>query len=356
MKKFFAFMMLMIGVAVIDARSQEKGLFSKFPKIKTNTKTEPKNPSPKKPAKDEFEDYEKETTKIRVANQFEPVAEQNPIVHEDTTTIAEGQTTVVEQIDSIQVGDDWVHAASYYVIWDSKTIDPYNLDPREFEETIQIQLVDKNNGFDWHLPLNRTVVTSQFGPRWGRNHEGMDLDATTGEPVYSTFDGIVRVISFNGNGYGKFVLVRHYNGLETLYGHLSKWECEVGQMVKAGDVIGLAGSTGRSTGDHLHFENRYEGNPFSPAWLWDFPHEALLTETFLLTPKVWDHFRGGTAYQGEFDISKSQLKKTIMHRVRRGETITVIANRYGLTVEELLEMNRLEPDSALRPGQQLRIK
>jgi murein DD-endopeptidase MepM/ murein hydrolase activator NlpD len=359
MKAKFAYLFVLLSIGCFSGlQAQEKGLFKKNPKIKPNKTEEPKVSTPViKPQKDEFEEFESTTPKMRFSNQFEPVKEINPTVADDTTgTIDEGETTVAEIVDSVQVGDDWVQVADYYTIWDSRTIDPYNLNPLEFEDNLTLRLYDPGKGRFWNLPTSEAKVTSQFGPRWGRWHEGMDLDLNTGDPVYSTYDGIVRVVAYNGGGYGRFVLVRHYNGLETLYGHLSKTTVEVGQLVKAGDMVGLGGNTGRSYGDHLHYENRYEGNPFSPAWVWDFPGQTIRSERFVLSPRVWDHLRGGKAFDSEFDISKAAVKRTVLHRVRRGETLDSIANKYGMSASELAQKNRIRLSARLQIGQKLRVK
>ena len=343
--------MMLLACSFGCLQAQERGIFKKNPKIKPNKG----NFSEAKPQKDEFEDFESEMPKTRFTSQFEPQKEVNLTIAEDTSSIDEGETTVAEIVDSMQVGDDWVQVSDYYAIWDSKTIDPYNLNPLEFEDNIDLRLYEPAKGRFWNLPSNETKITSQFGPRWGRWHEGMDIDLNTGDPVYSTYDGIVRVTAYDGNGYGRFVLVRHYNGLETLYGHLSKITTEVGQLVKAGDMLGLGGNTGRSYGDHLHYENRYEGNPFSPAWIWDFPQQKIVSEHFMISPRVWDHLRGGRV-QSEFDISKARIKRTVLHRVRRGETLASIASRYGLPPSELAQKNQLRLSSLLRTGQRLKVK
>ena len=350
---------LMLSCTILSTNAQEKGLFKNSPKIKANKSKSADSPEIK-PKKDEFDEYEPEKPKIRYADQFEPQKELNKTVAEDTSSIDQGELSVVQQVDSIQIGDDWVQAADYYTIWDSRSINPYGLNAREFEENINLHIYDPAKGNFWNLPLNETKITSVFGFRSlggrSRNHDGVDLDANTGDPVYSTFDGVIRVAGFDGNGYGRFVLVRHFNGLETLYGHLSKYNVEIGQMVKAGDVLGLAGSTGRSFGDHLHYENRYEGNPFSPAWIWDFTEQKIHAEHFLLTPRVWDYLRGGSAYESEseFESSVSQVKRTILHRVRRGETLDSIATKYGMSSTALADKNNLK-GSNLRPGQRLKV-
>ena len=345
----------------LPSQAQEKGLFRKSPKIKPNSTTtkESYNPNfsviePKKQAED---DFETESTKMRFNATFEAAKELNTAIAEDTSKIDQGEIQVVEVVDSIQVGDDWVQMADYYQIWDSHTIDPYNLNPREFEETIQLKLFDKAKGQGWNLPTAQARITSVFGPRWGRWHEGMDLDCETGDPIYSTFDGIVRVVAWDGNGYGRFVMVRHYNGLETLYGHLSKQLVEPGQLVKAGDLLGLGGNTGRSFGSHLHYKNRYEGNAFSPTHVWNFPEQKIISDRFVLTPHVWDYLRGGrSVVNSEFESSKSRMKRSILHRVRAGETLESIANRYKMPLADLVSRNRLNENARLRVGQKLRLK
>ncbi len=349
-------MVSFVFIAFTNVTAQEKGLFKNNPKIKAN-KTNTTEPKPKK---DEFDSFEPEKPKVRYADQFEPFKEINPTISEDTSTIDEGQTALIQQVDSAKIGDDWVQVADYYTIWDSRTINPYGLDPKQFDESINLHLFDPSKGNYSNLPLNETKVTSVFGFRSlggrARWHQGMDLDAETGDPVYATFDGIVRVAGWDGGGYGRFVLLRHYNGLETLYGHLSKFNVEIGRLVKAGDVIGLAGNTGRSFGDHLHYENRYEGNPFSPSWIWDFPEQRILGEYFLLTSRVWDHLRGGKSIESEYDLSDLQVKNTLLHRVAKGETLDSIALKYGVSASTLADQNKLSLDSALRPGQRIRIK
>jgi murein DD-endopeptidase MepM/ murein hydrolase activator NlpD len=149
------------------------------------------------------------------------------------------------------------------------------------------------------------------------------------------------------------VLVRHYNGLETLYGHMSKQTVENGQLVKAGDQLGLGGSTGRSSGPHLHFETRYEGNPFTPLTIYSFPENTINSDHFLLTSAVWDYLRGGrSSSEGS---SRPRLKRTVLHRVRSGETLSSIASRYGMTVSALTRKNHLSSRSRIRPGQKLRV-
>ncbi len=113
-------------------------------------------------------------------------------------------------------------------------------------------------------PANGTV-TSGFGYRWGRLHAGIDIANGVGTPIRAAKGGTVIVSGFNDGGYGNWIIIDHGGGLSTLYGHMSRRRATEGQTVKQGDVIGDMGSTGNSTGSHLHFETRISGNPRDPT-------------------------------------------------------------------------------------------
>ncbi len=338
----------------VPTQAQERGRFKNNVKITPKTQNKP-NPPASELEKELNGADQLETSQLRFNNQFEPKKELHPVVSEDTSLINQGETSVVEIIDSMLIGNEWVKIADYYAVWDSRQIDPYNINPLEFNEAIDLKLYDPPANRFWSAPLNEGKLTSNFGYRWGRWHTGADLDLETGDPVYAAFDGIVRVVGWNGNGYGRYVLVRHYNGLETLYGHLSKQTVETGQLVKAGDQLGLGGNTGRSYGAHLHFETRYEGNPFSPLTIYSFPANTINSDHFLLTASVWDYLRGGrSASSSEGSSSRPHFKRTVLHRVRSGETLSSIASRYGMSVTALRRKNHMS-SSRLRPGQKLRV-
>lgn len=345
--------LLVVGClyTAVPAQAQERGRF------KDNLRITPKNqPASKSPVvtqpRTASDTYERESPNLRFNTQFEPKKALNPVVSEDTNQIDQGETSVVEVIDSVLVGTEWVKIADYYAVWDSRTIDPYNINPLEFNEAIDIKLYDAAVNRYWSAPLEEGKMTSTFGYRWGRWHTGTDLDLETGDPVYAAFDGIARIVGWDGNGYGRYVLLRHYNGLETLYGHMSKQTVETGQLVKAGDQLGLGGNTGRSYGAHLHFETRYEGNPFSPLGIYSFPANTINSDHFLLTGNVWDYLRGGRTPDLSF---KPKFKRTVLHRVRSGETVSSIASRYGLSSSALIRKNHLTSRGRIRPGQKLRV-
>gem|GEM_PF-1176727 len=183
-------------------------------------------------------------------------------------------------------GGDVVHSAvipgfypyfDIYCYWDTATLDPYKFDIKSMGGSIELPVLQSDCGFA--LPV-LGGITSPFGYRWGRQHAGVDLSLKTGDTVNAAFDGVVRM-SMWYYGYGNCVVVRHHNGIETLYGHLSKRMVNVGELVNAGQIIGLGGSTGHSTGPHLHFETRFMGKPFNPQNLIDFQLDSLLKDTLV---------------------------------------------------------------------------
>jgi hypothetical protein len=159
----------------------------------------------------------------------------------------------------------------------------------DLPDTISLQLINGNEKFymNWYGSLS-----SSYGFRWGRKHEGLDIPLHTGDSVFSSFDGIVRFAKSTTSGYGNCVIIRHFNGLETLYGHLSKISVNENQFIEAGSLIGLGGSTGRSTGPHLHFETRYKDYSFNPMKIIDIKSKELISNDITFTKKELfpDHF------------------------------------------------------------------
>jgi murein DD-endopeptidase MepM/ murein hydrolase activator NlpD len=329
-----------------------------------------------KPIKKDDEEFSfEEEPKLRFSTEFEPtrpadvpapkvepIKELNTAVHEDTSTIDEGQTLIVEIEETAQFAgsEDFVTIASHFSVWDTNHKDPYGIDAKDFEEVIPIKLYDISQGRYWSGAMNKGITNSKFGWRNRRWHTGIDLDLETGDPIYASFDGIVRVAGYNAGGYGRYVVLRHYNGLETLYGHLSKINFESGTMVKAGDEIGLGGSTGRSSGPHLHYETMYEGNPFDPTNIYHFAPSQIniISQEFLLTSRVYDYLRGGaTKSDFEFEEDEPQnIVQKVWTIVRPGDTLAEIADKFNTTVEELCKLNRIKPYYRLKAGTRLRIK
>lgn len=226
-------------------------------------------------------------------------------------------------------------------------------------EATPILLVDSLDSY--HYPyIGR--ITSRYGPRRGRAHQGLDISLKTGDPVYATFDGKVRFSKAAGN-YGNLVIIRHNNGLETYYAHLSQRDVEVGDWVVAGQQIGLGGSTGRSTGPHLHFEVRYKGQSFDPERIIDFKSGELRRAELLLKRR---HFSIYAKYEQDFDaevevekIEEAERKAAAAvqyHTVRSGDMLGTIARKYGTTVTRICQLNGIKSTSILRIGQRLRVR
>jgi murein DD-endopeptidase MepM/ murein hydrolase activator NlpD len=177
-------------------------------------------------------------------------------------------------------------------------------------------------------------------------HQGLDIKVQTGDTIYAAFDGKVRITSYQRRGYGHYVVIRHNNGIETLYAHLSKKLVEANDNVKAGDPIGLGGNTGRSSGSHLHFETILMGKSLDPALMFDFKNQKMTGESYL-------YRRPGSKYieNGQVKIAGPEKK---YHKVRSGDTIERIARKYGVSQRRIFELNGLKSNSIIRPGQTLR--
>lgn len=183
-------------------------------------------------------------------------------------------------------------------------------------------------------------LTYGYGPRWGRMHRGLDLPLTTGDTIYSTFNGIVRYAQYNDGGYGNCVVVRNFNGIETLYAHMSKILVKPGELVHSKDRLGLGGSTGRSSGPHLHFETRYKGKSFDPLKIFDKKTFKIKSDTLIIQKK---------------DITDPIIPRKY-HVVRSGETLSGIASKHKTSVKKLQRLNRIKNPNKIAIGKKLRVR
>lgn len=230
-------------------------------------------------------------------------------------------------------------ALSLYPNWNNQYVHAYG--NAIIPDTYTIDLT----GF--HMPTPSTKITSPFGPRWRRMHNGLDLKVNIGDTIVAAFDGKVRIVKYERRGYGKYVVIRNDNGLETVYGHLSKQLVEENQLVKAGEVIGLGGNTGRSTGSHLHFETRFLGIAINPIYMFDFPKQDIVADTYTFRKAK------GVKRAGSHDTQVAD--GTIRyHKVKSGDTLSRIAKLRGVSVSTLCKLNRIKPTTTLRIGQVLR--
>lgn len=234
-------------------------------------------------------------------------------------------------------------------------------------DEIRIQLVKDSN--DFCFPI-KNIITSPYGwrERWNRPHRGVDIALRTGDKIYCCFDGIVRIARPLG-AYGNLVVVRHYNGLETIYGHLSKIYVKPKQKVTAGTVLGLGGSTGRSTGPHLHFEVRFQYEAFDPEWILDFKNYSLRTKKLYLDKTYFGikkpkNKKEQAIYKADESIIKEEevesttpqikYKEPRYHTAKKGDTWEKLSAKYKISVKRLKRLNSAK-DDYIKPGTQIRL-
>lgn len=258
-------------------------------------------------------------------------------------------------------------AAELYPNWNNEYTNGFGVEiPAEFK-------IDMRN---FCMPTTRRKVTSHYGYRrsFRRRHYGTDIKVYIGDTIRAAFSGKVRIVQYDGRGYGKYVLIRHPNGLETVYGHLSKQMVKENQIVRAGEPIGLGGNTGRSTGSHLHFETRFLGQHIDPEKLFSFEAQDIMGDYYVFRSNgngqvlaahqisyAEDAIEKSMAKANEsqtFQTDKraAQLAKprTSVHKVRSGDSLSSIAKKYHTTVTKLCRLNGITTKTVLRPGQILK--
>lgn len=223
---------------------------------------------------------------------------------------------------------------------------------------VEVKLTDAENGKFFVFPTPEYArPSSHFGPRRRRFHYGLDLAMPTGEPIYAAFDGVVRFSKYNSS-YGNLIVIRHDNGLETYYAHLSKRHVTPGTRVKAGEEIGLCGNTGRSRGSHLHFEIRYKGNAINPENVISCETRTLLAPTITLNKNSFNKVaKPGYANNTSSRSSVGNYSKGgKYYKVRTGDTLSRIAKRNGTTIAKLCKLNNMKQNAVIRPGQTIRLR
>jgi len=252
-----------------------------------------------------------------------------------------------------------------YQDWDNRYVSRVNgILPDEYRIDLR--------GF--HMPTTSRVVTSNFGARWGRQHKGLDIKVYIGDTIRAAFSGKVRIVRYEPHGYGKYVVIRHDNGLETVYGHMSAQLVRENQEVRAGDVIGLGGNTGRSTGSHLHFETRLCGVALNPALMFDFKNQDVVDNFYTFHKSSYDResaqatrlrgVSGSAVAEPRANTTEmasvTQTKRNTVsgnsrfHKVNKGETLYSIARKRGTTVDKLCKLNHIGKNFRLTPGQVLK--
>jgi len=219
-------------------------------------------------------------------------------------------------------------------------------------DSIILKLLTEENS-NFYMPVPGKVI-SEFGWRHGRIHAGIDIQLNKGDSIHSAFDGVVRISRYF-SGYGNIVVVRHYNGLETCYAHMSKRLTKVSQIVKAGDVLGLGGRTGRATCNHLHFEVRYLQEPINPRLVVNFENQKINSDTLIVSNDTFFHRKNiskkHTTNKSDFTVDK----KGNYYYIKQGDTLYSLAKRYNTSVTLLCNKNNISEKSTLRIGQKLKL-
>ena len=256
--------------------------------------------------------------------------------------------------------------------WESDRVNPY-----KNANVPQTKVIDVR-GF--HMPIKGNFITSPYGyrPAFRRTHKGVDMRSAVGDTVYAAFTGKVRLTKFERGGYGFYVILRHDNGLETVYGHLTRFLVQPNQYVKAGQPIALSGNTGRSTGPHLHFETRFMGYAINPAAIIDFANRTTHTDSYTFNKNNYTESRSYTpsrkyaavrstnsSSNNNSTASKSNHKydnktkkrsaERSTYKVRKGDSLGKIAARNGTTVAQLKKLNGIKGDK-VQSGKVLRVK
>lgn len=291
------------------------------------------------------------TTSIAVSAQ-DLLAAQAPI---DRKLKAVDSVSLQHLLEREARGDD---ASQLYSDWNNQYAHCYGSEA--VPDSFRIDL----RGFA--MPTPSRLVTSKFGYRrsFRRVHKGIDVKVYTGDTIYAAFDGRVRVAKYDAGGYGYYLLLRHPNGLETIYGHLSKQLVGVDDEVRAGQPIGLGGNTGRSFGSHLHFETRLLGEAIDPALLFDFAAQDVTGDFYTFRKTENRNYTASTIPShdepatngGRSSKKKSSASTSGQHyyKVKRGESLSVISGKIHVSVDELCRINRIKKTSTIRPGQILR--
>ena len=239
---------------------------------------------------------------------------------------------------------------------------------KSISDSFEIELDKFTMPFDGYM-------TSHFGNRWGEWHPGVDIGLRVGDSVRVAWDGVIRYAMMNRGGYGNLIIVRHRNGLETYYAHLSRIKVVSGQRVSAGQVIGLGGNTGYSFGPHLHFEIRFYDVCIDPEFLVDFREKKVINSKILISsgfingqsPKIPTGISNDEFESVEFVAGSSlplagKLESKTPYNIRKyyivkkGDCLNKIVDNNNITIQELCKLNNIDELKWLMVGQRLRIR
>lgn len=281
------------------------------------------------------------------------------IKRDDTTKVILDPDFFMDSVDSLLM----FPSHDLYGNWDTSLIHPYLFDQHFTTDSTTVYLLD-----DWSCGFtipNKGPITSEFGWRRRRPHYGTDINLETGDTVVAAFDGRVRISKFNNGGYGNVVVIRHNNGLETVYAHLSKLLVEPGQEVTSGTVIGLGGNTGHSYGSHLHFEVRFLGKPIDTEDLVDYQKGEVKNSALVLYKEdfankydlrsIHAHSKTSKTHTASKSQVSAKSSKGKSITVKEGDTLGKIAKRNHTTISAICKKNGIKQSKVLRAGMRLKV-
>ncbi|MBQ0024354.1 MAG: peptidoglycan DD-metalloendopeptidase family protein [Bacteroidales bacterium] len=298
-----------------------------------------------------------------------PVSAQIDIETQADNTEQPAEPTVIDTLDTkdkftkilllsdhtweyFDIGRPVIDTAGLFDEWDSENLHSYKGHTlAEIPDEVDILLTDDEHPY---FAPYMAKVYSKYKMRRSRAHNGVDLPLHVGDTIKAAFDGIVRFTgsSRQTGGYGNLIIIRHPNGLETYYGHLSKVFVEPNETVKAGEIIGLGGNTGRSTGPHLHFETRYHGQSFDPERVFDFETGSIRDTTLTLKK----HYFSIYSHYGQTDSESKEASGRVVHRIKSGDTLGSLAVKYGTTVTNICRLNGISSKKVLRIGENIIVR
>lgn len=258
------------------------------------------------------------------------------------------KNTFIDLIDDVEPEID-----IYQEGWNSRSVNPF-----KESDVPNTKVIDVTG---YYIPVPGKI-TSNYGYRakFGRMHKGVDIHLKMNDTIYAAFDGKVRLVNYEARGYGNYVILRHPNSLETVYGHMNRALVKPNQVVKAGQPIGLGGSTGRSSGPHLHFETRFMGYAINPNAIFDFANKTTHTDTYTFSKSTYTQPRNYAPSNQHLASSKENPYKAGVeastYTVKRGDTLAGIARSYGMSATRLRNLNGLAADDRIRAGQVLKLK
>lgn len=284
-------------------------------------------------------------------------------VEEAKIAAAKTPAPTVGNVENPTIQDTTITSDVFDSSWEESSLSAYHTSLSDLPAIIDIKLCS-GDSTSYRCPYVGRV-SSRYGYRHGRRHTGTDIPLSTGDPIRAAFNGKVRIAKSGAGGYGRLIIIRHANGLETYYGHLSRIMVEPGDVVRAGDVIALGGNSGRSTGPHLHFEVRYQGFPFDAERIFDFTTGEIREIDFELRQSYFgansryaasgNRTAAKPASDGTAQTEKAE-DEPVYHRVVSGDNLSRIANKYGTTVNEICRLNNIKSTTILSIGRSLRVK